>query len=103
MKLLTLWAQSGRDPDAFWRQTPRMLAATLAGYRAARKFDQDLVTHQARLTAVLHRYPRNKLLPTLDELTKPAKPNGRQSTSEMLAAFQDMQAAGAPIRIRKVA
>ncbi|WIA57830.1 hypothetical protein N6H05_08550 [Sphingobium sp. WTD-1] len=55
------------------------------------------------MTAALHRYPKNKPLPSLDELTKPAQSNQKQSTDEMLAAFQAMKAAGAPIRIRKVA
>jgi hypothetical protein len=79
------------------------LAATLRGYRAARRLDQDVATFQARLTVALHRYPRNRPLPSLDELTKPARPSGKQSTDEMLAAFQEMKAAGAPIKIRKVA
>ena len=60
-----------------------------------------MATHQARLTAVLQRYPRNRLLPTLDQLLKP--PVAKQSSSDMLAAFQEMQAAGAPIKITKVA
>ncbi|KEZ13535.1 hypothetical protein CP98_04990 [Sphingobium yanoikuyae] len=55
------------------------------------------------MTAALHRYPKNKQLPSLDELTKPARPNQKQSTDEMLAAFQAMKAAGAPITIRKIA
>lgn len=55
------------------------------------------------MTAALHRYPKNKPLPSLDELTKPARSNKKQSTDEMLAAFQAMKAAGAPITIRKIA
>jgi hypothetical protein len=97
-----LWTQAGHDPDRFWHQTPRTLNATLKGYRAARRFDHDVATFQARLTAVLHRYPRNRPLPSLDELMKPPKP-ARQSTDDMLAAFEEMRAAGAPIKIRKVA
>ena len=62
-----------------------------------------MATFQARLTAALQRYPKNKPLPSLDELTKPAGANQKQSTDEMLAAFQAMKAAGAPIRIRKIA
>ena len=60
------------------------------------------MTYQARLIANLDRYPKGKYLPSLAELLKPAKPDKPQSSDDMLAAFQDMQAAGAPITIRKV-
>jgi hypothetical protein len=36
-------------------------------------------------------------------LLKPEKKDAEQSTDDMLAAFQEMQATGAPIHIRKVA
>ncbi|KMS54722.1 hypothetical protein V473_15400 [Sphingobium cupriresistens LL01] len=39
----------------------------------------------------------------MDTLLKPAVPEKKQSTDAMLAAFQEMKAAGAPINIRKVA
>jgi hypothetical protein len=79
------------------------LKAALDGYRAARRAEIEALTYQARLTVVLSRYPKNKYLPTLEKLLKPAQPEGRQSSDDMLAAFQAMQAAGAPIKIRKVA
>jgi hypothetical protein len=79
-----------------------MLNAVLKGFRAARKDQHDVATFQSRLTAALHRYPRNKLLPSLEELLKPPRAGGKQSTDEMLANFQEMQAAGAPIKIKKV-
>lgn len=57
----------------------------------------------ARLVAGLNRWPKDKYLPSLESILAPWKPKGRQSTDDMLAAFQDMQAAGAPIQIKRVA
>ncbi|MES2175109.1 MAG: hypothetical protein V4523_14340 [Pseudomonadota bacterium] len=74
----------------------------LDGYRGARKAEIEALTYHARLAANLSRYPKNKYLPTLESLLKPAQAEKKQSTDEMLSAFQDMQAAGAPIKIRKV-
>jgi len=54
------------------------------------------------LTAGLNRWPKTKYLPTMDQLLEPGKPRGKQSTTELLAAFQGMKAAGAPMRIRKI-
>jgi hypothetical protein len=95
--------QAGHDPDAFWRQTPRTLKAALDGYTAHRKAEIAALTYQARLVVNLGRYPKSQHLPSLDSLLKPAVPEQKQSTDAMLAAFQDMKAAGAPITIRKVA
>ncbi|RYM07996.1 hypothetical protein [Sphingobium cupriresistens] len=79
------------------------MKAALDGYSAARKAEIEALTYQARLVVNLGRYPKAKYLPSLQDLLRPAKPDAPQSTDDMLAAFQDMQAAGAPIEIRKVA
>ncbi|HYI42685.1 MAG TPA: hypothetical protein VD768_03585 [Sphingomicrobium sp.] len=56
----------------------------------------------ARLGAALGRWPKDKFLPSMDDLLKPAEPRRPQSPEEMLAAFQEMKASGAPMAIRKV-
>ena len=60
------------------------------------------MTYQARLSANLDRWPKDKYLPTLDALLKPAS-DLRQSVADMRAAFEDMAASGGAIKIRKVA
>lgn len=100
---MELWGQAGFEPESFWRQTPRTLDAALSGYRARRRADLETATYHARLAAALDRWPKNKFLPALKELLAPPKPrDAKQSTDDMLAAFQDMRAAGAPITIKKV-
>ncbi|BBD01837.1 hypothetical protein [Sphingobium sp. YG1] len=79
------------------------MKATLDGYRASARTTIEALTYHARLAANLSRYPKNKYLPTLEKLLKPAKSDAKQSKDDMLAAFQEMQAAGAAIHIRKVA
>jgi hypothetical protein len=71
----------------------------LLGYRAARKAEVELFTYQARLVATLDRWPKDKYLPSMNELLTPPEP---QSVDDMLVAFEEMKKAGAPITITQV-
>lgn len=72
------------------------------GYRDAQKVEYELLTYHARLVAGLNRWPKDKYLPSLDELIADKAERKAQSPGEMLEAFQEMQDRGAPIMIRQV-
>jgi hypothetical protein len=78
------------------------LEAVLAGFKAARTAEIEGHTYLARLAIGLSRWPKDKYLPSLEQLLEPARPKGKQSVDDMLAAFQDMKDSGAPIKITKV-
>lgn len=98
-----MWCAAGHPPDQFWMQTPRTFKVVMLG-----SFDRDrrelrtfawLASRTGWLAQV---DPRKQ--PSIDTLVgEPAAPAHRQTPAERLAVFRAMQAAGAPMKIRKVA
>ena len=82
-RLLVNWIEAGGDPDAYWRQTPRLLALFFEGKASAAKTERRnrawLAWHSGYLSQA-------RKLPSLDELIgEDAPPPRRQTPAEQLA------------------
>lgn len=78
------WCEAGFDPAQYWVQTPRLLDAAILGFAARRKAEQEGLTYVARLAAGLGRWPKDKRLPSLDELLTPAVAGGSMPPAALL-------------------
>lgn len=89
---------AGFDPVAFWLQTPRLYGAAMAGAAKRIQREAELALAQAWFGERFHRTKKLKPLPTYLAEMRPRK---SQTPADMLAALRALQAAGAPITIRK--
>lgn len=85
--------QAGFDPDAFWRQTPRLFQFIILGRAEERDFQRKRDLAQAHLIAVLTRMDGKKF-PTLAKLLGNETPKSIMSTDEIKGAFAAMRGQG---------
>lgn len=72
----------------------------IEGYGERLRDERLALTYHARLAEGLRRWPRNKSLPSFEEMM--SEKEDTTSPAGMLAAFQEHAARGAPIKIKKV-
>lgn len=89
---MTFWVEIGLDPDAFWRQTPKLFSALVAGRLNAMKREHREFAWLAWHMAVL---PNVKTMPTIDDLAGSKPIARRQSPAEVKSVFQSMRDAAA--------
>lgn len=78
--------QAGQCPQAFWKQTPRLIVHVLNGYRERMRIEHESNVYHALLSESLARWPKNKRLPTLKALLGDKKgPPKPQAPSEVIA------------------
>lgn len=89
---------AGFDPAAFWSQTPRLYGAAMAGAGKRIQREAELALTTAWLTI---RFERTKKLKPLAKYLAEIRPKRPQTPADMLAVLRGLQAAGAPMTIRK--
>lgn len=88
-----LWIEAGFDPDAFWRQTPRLYDIAIQAKTRAADAQHRQDAWLALTTAALVRRDRKAPWPTLEQLTAKPKAARKQTPEEMKAAFASVRAA----------
>lgn len=96
-----MWCQSGFDPDSFWHQTPLHFQLAMRGVRKRLTAAAEASLREAWWGGAFAGLTQSKggLKPLNHYLRKNSE--RRMAPDAMLAAFQSMEARGAPMSIRK--
>lgn len=98
-----MWVDVGFLPDAFWQQTPIHFQAAMKGFADRRKREAESELWAAYTGASLNAAAAaGKLKPFAHYKKALNRPSGPQTPQEMLEAFRQIQAGGAPMTIRRI-
>ena len=103
MDLLSGWVEAGQSPDTFWRQTPASFDAVISGVRRRLMREAESDLFRAYTAAQFNAAASAGKLKPFAHYKKALKADKvAQTPQEMLQAFKELQAGGAPMTIKRI-
>lgn len=98
-----MWVDIGMMPDDFWHQTPIHFQAAMTGFANRRKREAESELFSSYNMAVFNAAASAGKLKPFAHYRKALKADKvAQTPQEMLQAFKELQAGGAPMTIKRI-